>query len=429
MKNILFTLFIYIIGTPLLAQDAELLMFLNNHEDIDVQPCLTPDGYVVAYTLFIEQPIDHLDPSSGTFKQKVFLSHLDKDSSMVLVTEGYNRGVNRMYELSSLIGANQLDIEHRFYGDSKPNNLDWQYLTIQQAAADYHRIRDLFAAFYNGSWLATGISKGGQTAICYRYLYPDDVKATVPYVAPLNLSLEEKRIYTFLDNVGTSSCRKKIRAIQQRLLDNKNEVMTYLEFYAKGAGLTFDYHENRLEAAMEYAILEYPFSFWQWGHSCEDIPSAKSSIKDLTNYLLEVSGIDFFSDKDIAYYEGHYYQCGAQYGYYGYDPTPFGDKISAINWDEENFPSAIFMPEGTTITFNPRFVQEVYDWTQTEANQFIYINGANDTWSATSVPVSDKVDALWFNMEGQSHGTARIANMSEKEKATLLRALTHWLNN
>ncbi|MDG1261051.1 MAG: hypothetical protein P8O05_04780, partial [Flavobacteriales bacterium] len=63
------------------------------------------------------------------------------------------------------------------------------------------------------------------------------------------------------------------------------------------------------------------------------------------------------------------------------------------------------------------------------ANQFIYINGANDTWSATSVPVSDKVDALWFNMEGQSHGTARIANMSEKEKATLLRALTHWLNN
>ena len=122
MKNILFTLFIDSIGTPLLAQDAELLMFLNNHEDIDVQPCLTPDGYVVAYTLFIEQPIDHLDPSSGTFKQKVFLSHLDKDSSMVLVTEGYNRGVNRMYELSSLIGANQLDIEHRFYGDSKPNN-------------------------------------------------------------------------------------------------------------------------------------------------------------------------------------------------------------------------------------------------------------------------------------------------------------------
>lgn len=422
---------ILLILAPLfsLAQDQQLLDFLNGIPEIEVKPCLLPDGYTSAYTLFVTQPLDHNAPEKGTFKQKVFLSHMHQDSAMVIVTEGYDRKYNRMYELTEMLGANQLDVEHRFYGASMPEKLNWEYLTIEQATADYHHIHELFSEYYANAWVSTGISKGGQTSIFYRYYYAEDVKAAVPYVAPINLALEDKRIYNFLNNAGSKACRNEIKRVQIELFEHKEEALAYLRFYAKGAKLTFESHKNGLEAAFEFAVLEYPFSFWQWGHKCEDIPKKGASIETLVNYLLEVSGIDFFSDKDIEYYASHYYQCGAQFGYYGYNPMGFEKYLTAIDWDEQKHPSAIFMPENTSISFDPELVQNVYNWTQQYGDQMIYINGANDTWSATGVPPSDKVDALWFVLEGESHGTARIQNMSEAQKRTLFKALRYWMSD
>ena len=62
-----------------------------------------------------------------------------------------------------------------------------------------------------------------------------------------------------------------------------------------------------------------------------------------------------------------------------------------------------------------------------EADEFIYIYGANDTWTASAVPPNDKVDAEWFIMEGKHHGNARIANMNEAELERLKNSLEKWL--
>jgi hypothetical protein len=77
---------------------------------------------------------------------------------------------------------------------------------------------------YQGKWLSTGISKGGQTTIFYRYFYPEDVDVSVPYVAPLNLALEEQRIYTFLDTVGDASCRNALLEVQKDVLKARDQV-------------------------------------------------------------------------------------------------------------------------------------------------------------------------------------------------------------
>ena len=58
----------------------------------------------------------------------------------------------------------------------------------------------------------------------------------------------------------------------------------------------------------------------------------------------------------------------------------------------------------------------------------IYIYGAIDTWTATGVPVSDKVDAKWFVIDGKDHGSARIRNMSDTDRATLLDTLEKWMD-
>ncbi|RMF21741.1 MAG: hypothetical protein D6765_15235, partial [Bacteroidetes bacterium] len=170
--------------------------------DLLFKPIEPPDGYEAAYELRIKQPLDHKDPSKGFFWQRAYLSHRSFDRPVVLAIEGYGRPRNRMYELSGLLQANQIDVEHRYFGESMPDSVDYTYLTFEQASADLHHIRQLLGRLYAGKWVSTGISKGGTNTLLYRYFYPEDVDASVAYVAPVNHSVEDPRIYAFLRTVG-----------------------------------------------------------------------------------------------------------------------------------------------------------------------------------------------------------------------------------
>ncbi|MEM9930069.1 MAG: S28 family serine protease, partial [Bacteroidota bacterium] len=171
------------------------------------------DGQPV-YELYFRQPLDHQDTTKGFFQQKVYLTHKGYDQPTVLVTEGYTAPRPTYYELSQLLEANQIRVEHRYFGNSQLEVEGYDYLNLKQATADYHQLREVFATVYPEQWVSTGISKGGTTTIFYRYFYPDDVTVSVPYVAPINQEYEEQRIYDFLDKVGTEDCRANILSLQ-----------------------------------------------------------------------------------------------------------------------------------------------------------------------------------------------------------------------
>ena len=303
-------------GQTLFGQVSDIEKAMFQLPDVIFEKIETPPNYNAAYQLMIKQPIDHQQPDRGTFYQKAYLMHRSMDAPTVMVTQGYQRNGSRPYELSQMLHANQIDIEHRFYGESIPDTLEYQYLNLEQATADLHRINELFKNIYHNKWVSTGISKGGQTTIYYRYFYPEDVDVSVPYVAPMNLALEEKRIYDFLDTIGSAECRAAIYDVQKRILENREASFTRLKWYSKGAKLKYTY--LTFEEAMEYAVLEYPFSFWQWGGVCNEIPSADATLDEVLDHFLEVSGISFFSDIDMERYAAHYYQAGTQMGYYSY---------------------------------------------------------------------------------------------------------------
>jgi len=105
----------------------------------------------------------------------------------VMITGGYSANRNYLSEPASILGCNQIIVEHRYFGESLPDSLDWSQLTTANAAADHHHIYQLFSQYYQEKWMSSGISKGGQTSIFYKYYYPDDMAVTMPYVAPLNL--------------------------------------------------------------------------------------------------------------------------------------------------------------------------------------------------------------------------------------------------
>jgi hypothetical protein len=375
------------------------------------------------YELKVRQPIDHSDATKGFFDQKVYLTHRGTDQFTVIRTAGYNAGRNRVSELSQMLDANQLFVEHRFFGASMPDSLDYRYLNLKQATADLHRVRELFDELYTNKWISTGISKGGATTIFYRYFYPEDVDLSVPYVAPINRAYEEPRIYDFLDTVGTDECRKKLFDFQIQVLSKREEILPLLKFYSIGANV--EYKILSLEKAFEFAVLEYPFSFWQWGYSCENIPGPDTDAEVLASYLLNVSGPSFFGDNDIRYYSSHYYQSATEMGYYGYETSPFEGYLKALPTDSN--PMALFFPFEMNDPFDGQLLEEINKWLDTEADEFIYIYGANDTWTASAVPPNNKVDAEWFFMEGKHHGNARIANMNEAELERLKNSLAKWL--
>lgn len=408
-----------------LAQEQSLEHALFGLPDVIFKAIDTPDGYEAAYELHIKQPLDHSNPDKGHFYQRAYLSHRGFDRPTVICTEGYTRSRNRIYELTNLIEGNQIDVEHRFFGTSIPDDsiFDYAYLNLEQVTADLHHINTIFKQIYQSKWLSTGISKGGQTTIFYRYFYPEDVDVSVPYVAPLNLALEEERIYSFLDTVGTATCRNALLDVQRTVLENRDEILPKLKWYAKGAGLTFNYLS--FEEAFEYAVLEYPFSFWQLGGKCDEIPGKSAGTEAALEHLMATSGLDFFSDASMDSYASHYYQAGSEMGYYSYETEDFEGLLEALPMDPN--PSAIFMPGKLPTTFDGKLVNSVYEWLPVNGDRFIYINGDSDTWSATAVRPSEQVDALWFFMEGKDHGQARIRNMNQSERAALVAALEKWL--
>jgi len=315
MKLHLFTFFILL--SLCLSGQSDLETQLFELPDVIFKKIQTPDGYEAAYQLKIRQPIDHKNTELGHFYQRVFLSHKSYEAPTAIITNGYGRPSNRITEVASLTEANQINVEHRYFLESCPDTLDYDYLDFEQVTADLHHITTLFKNLYRGKWISTGISKGGTTTIFYRYFYPDDVDVSIPYVAPVNHSAEDRRIYEFFDKVGTKECREDLYEYQVRMLKDQELMKSYLKWYAKGQGLQFSY--LNLDEAYEYAILEYPFSFWQWGTDRNKIPDAAAPVDTLIQHFIDVVGLEFYSDASMENYGSHYLQSAEEMGYYGFE--------------------------------------------------------------------------------------------------------------
>jgi len=390
--KILSVLFLNLVLVCSFYAQTELETRLFELPDVIFKKIETPKGFEAAYELKIKQEIDHNNPEKGFFYQRVFLSHKGFDNTTAIITNGYDRSTNIITEVAELLNANQINVEHRYFGKSSPDSLDYNYLNFEQITGDLHKINTIFKTLYKGKWISSGISKGGTTAIFYRYFYPDDVDVSIPYVAPVNYSDEDPRIYTFLDTIGSDQCRIDIYEYQKRLLMGSEKIKPYMKWYSKGKDLKFNYLS--LDEAYEYAVLEYPFSFWQYGHDCSKIPTQKDDIDTHMEHFIDIVGLDFYSDKSMTGYGSHYYQSATEMGYYGYETESFKELIKFLPVDSH--PSASFVPQKLEVKFDGKLTNKVAKWAANEANNMIYINGALDTWSATAVPKSNKTNSLFF---------------------------------
>ncbi len=396
--------------------------FLDSREVIVSYEKLETDSlFSDSWLLWIKQPVDHNDPEKGFFEQRVWLSHKSLDRPMVMITEGYMAPANYTSELVRLTKANQLVIEHRYFGQSVPDSMDWQFLTIEQAAMDHHRIVETFKKFYKGKWINTGISKGGQTAMIHRAFFPKDVDVTVPYVAPFNLEREDPRLVAFFDSVGTASQRERIKEFQEEVLKRKDELMPYFYDLTEQKGYTF---RMGAERAFELAVLEYPFSLWQWGGPVDEIPKPGASAEVLFTHLHQGSDFGYFSDQQWEKIGPFFYQAYKELGYYPYLARPLREWLDEIQ--EDTVSNRFMAPAVDQLVFDETVPYKILGKLKEADPEMIVITGENDPWSATSLETEGFSKVLKVEKPGGSHRT-RINNLPDSLRIKVIKQLEEWL--
>lgn len=372
---------------------------------------------------FFKMPIDHNDTSKGFFNQRVFIFHRDFSKPVVCVTEGYTAGyaLSPFYqeELSTLLNSNLIVIEHRFFGKSLPaSTVPWQYLTVRQAAQDHHEIIQKLKKVYPGKWITTGASKGGSTAVYHRCFYPDDVDITVAYVAPFTIAQEDPRVIPFLKQVGEDSVRQKVLRFQQTVLKNRNEIKKYVEIDAKKYPLLAS-----PDSILDYLVLEYAFSFWQYCHDPSKIPGENAPAKTLWKHLTSIIPLSSYSTIDEYGTNAFYVQAYHEVGYYGYDTVGLGKYLFIQSPYISNI---ILCPKEKLFNYDSTALHQVRQCIKTTLKNTIFIYGANDPWTACAADIGDNKNVLKIVEPNACHNI-NISGLNENNKTLVMGTLKKWL--
>ena len=388
------------------------------------RPDLPLPGYV-RYDLTFAQPIDHERPELGTFPQRAMLMLAVVDRPMVLATSGYNLSSrSRVDELAAMFGANELWYEHRFFVDSIPAApADWSKLDIRQAAGDAHRLAAAFHWLFPARWVSTGVSKGGKTSVYHRRFHPCDVDATVAYVAPISLAVEDPAYNDFLAGVGGAAyaaCRAELRAFQRRLLERRAEIIPLVSGTFTGLPVAHVY---------EMAVIELAFAMWQYTspddplHGCAAIPPSSAGPAEMLAFLSYHSSPNTLAgDASLALYRPYYHQAAGQLGY----PAPFEAGLEDLLQYPGTDVAATYLPPGTAPAYDAAAMPDVREWVSTAGARMMFVYGEFDPWSTRMYAPAAAHDSVRYVDPGGNHGS-KLRTLEPDDRAAATAKLAGWL--
>ena len=378
-----------------------------------------PDPEVRYFRLTFTEPVDHDDPGAGTFELRAAIQHRDTAAPMVVYTSGYDIGATaRPSEPAALLGANQLSLEYRFYGESRPETIPWPLLRIEQAAADEHDVLTKLATIYRGATIGTGGSKGGEHALEYMYLHPEDMDGVVAYVAPVITDFPDLRYDGILDRIGTDPCRTALRAAAREMLVRRAAMESR-------AGSLGPYTVVGVAHAVETAIVELEFSFWMTRgvNDCNAVPvAATATDAQLFAFLDETSSPGAYSDEELAWAGTQYiYQDAVELGYPVWNHESLDDLLvySYEDW-------TAFLPPGEPVPYDPTHARALAAWVEDEAEHILVIGGEWDPWGAGYPPVAPGRDAYALTVTHGSHWSSGIYSLDTADQSLAIDALDRW---
>lgn len=403
--------------------DAQLQQALTSLPNVVSVEAKESQYYAQKYEVFVEQPLDYAQKEAGTFKHRFFVYHVGYDRPTVLITEGYNADrYDNAYTpspLAVLLGANVVVVEHRFFSKSTPDTVNWDYLTIKNAARDLHEITTMMKSIYPAKWLSTGISKGGQTTLFYSTLYPNDMDAWAPYVGPLCSSAADKGPADYLAKMGTEEERNKIKAFQRELLTRRDKMIPLLQKATEGRSYNVSYDE-----LFDNMVLEYSFALRQYNETLESMPSLDSDDTTLFNHFLQKVGLDFY---ETTGWNGTFFvQAAHELGFYTYDMEHLRDLLTIEQCDD--YVQRVHLPKGVHYDFDPTMYQKAVEYIRDNDPNMIFIYGENDPWTGAAPKIPEgKKNMKLFIIPEKVHG-ASITDLPQETRIEIVSQLKKWLN-
>ena len=388
---------------------------------------LAPDQtfFLLAY----RQPIDHHRPrTSGYFEQHLSLLHIGTDRPMVLHTTGYELiPFPFVSEPTVLLTANQLSTEQRYFMASRPDPVNWDYLTIWQAASDHHRLIRALRPIYAEKWVSTGASKGGMTSVYHRRFYPHDVDGTVAYVAPNDVNNARDVYVPFIQRAGDDpACNAALRAFQRTTLKRRTAMRALLQAYVAKRGLTFTNSLQTADRAVEAATLETPFYFWQYNDAslCPAVPTPSSTDRQVFDFIDRVAGWLYYTDQGVEPFVPYYYQASRQLGW-----TNVSKKtrwLRGLKHYREAAAAPAFTPPSIRPRFERRAMRDIDRWVRRHGSRLLFVYGENDPWSAEPFTLGRGTrDSAVYYQAGGNHGSS-IGGLDADEAAAATRRLARW---
>ena len=150
------------------------------------------------------------------------------------------------------------------------------------------------------------------TSVYHRRFYPNDVDATVAYVAPQDVINRLDSYVEFIQEAGTDPpCNLALRNMQRNTLLRRPAMLAKLKELTARDGLTYESTFGSADRALEAAVLDTPFAFWQYGTqaNCASVPgTAAATDQQLFDFIDQISGWSFYSDEGTAGFLPYYFQ-------------------------------------------------------------------------------------------------------------------------
>lgn len=388
---------------------------------IEERPAQDP-GYRF-FVLGLRQPVDHTDPSAGTFEQRLTLLHKGIGRATVLFTTGYEVPLSpRRAEPTEVLDGNQIGVEHRFFGTSRPTVVDWSRLTVRQAADDHHRVVRLFKRLYRGAWISTGGSKGGMASVYHRRFHPDDVDGTVAYGAPNHVDDRDDSAYDrFFETVGPRACREALKTAQRELLLRREEMVARYSAWAGSSGATFRVIGGA-DKAFETAVLRVPLMFWQYRGTahCATVPSPDAWSDELYTWLETTAVLRVYTDTALEPTIPYFYQAGTQLGYL---TVPTAHLAGLLRHPDVMAPRT-FVPRDIPLRFDHGAMPDIDRWVRTDATRLLFLNGTDDPSVADRFHPGGH-DSRTYRAPNTNHHV-RLPAFSPEDRADITATILRW---
>jgi hypothetical protein len=362
----------------------------------------TPQGCAF-YQVGFRQPVDHATPDGDTFVQRLVLLHCGTDRPMVFSPDGYGMDVDFFQpELVARLQSNWLWVEHRYFGPSTPSDdPDSTFLTIRQSSDDHHAVVAAFKQIYSRRWISTGASNGGENVVFHRRFYPDDVDATVAYVAPFNIAEPDLRYPPYIERLGDQACHDRMVAFQRALLTRQDELVALLS--------PIDFSDP--SSALLHAAFGYRFAFWQYVGDCTKIPDGTADGPAMLDGL-QLTGV-LENDLTVAGLAPYRTQCHRELGGDLDDLVGLEDLVG----DRDPQPT----PDG----YSPATLNDIRSWISSSGQHLMFIYGDHDPWTAGAVTPDPSRDNFFYLAPNSGH-LATLNSIDAGSRHTALDVIGGW---